>query len=268
MHTFRAKILCMKVRNFTALKDIFNHLAGKGPSLNFVNATRNLLRELDNGLADCKALGLADAEKTLTRVRRAVATGKLDASRLIGEAMRAHDALVDDIDKRTYIYIPPELGKYVDQDALFGPLVAKKFPGLRTDIRAAANCVALDLGTAAVFHLMRAAEHGLRAVARKLSVKLTHKGRRQPIEYADWGTVINGIRSKINSLRALSAGPVRQRSLDFYSDIADQREYMKDIWRNTISHTRQPYSAAEAERVMHRVENFMGRVATDLRRMH
>lgn len=104
---------------------------------------------------------------------------------------------------------------------------------------------------------MRVAEYGLRSVAKAVRVRLVNKGARQPVEYADWQEVINGIRKAVAAARQLPHGPKKDKRLQFYSDAADQCEYMKDIWRNTISHTRRPYSTTEALGVMQRVEAFM-----------
>jgi hypothetical protein len=181
--------------------------------------------------------------------------------------MRAHDALLDDMDKRKYVYVDLAFVDYLDTQALYGPVVWKKFPRARRDITEAGNCLALGSSTAAVFHAMRVAEHGLRALAKKLGAKTKHTGAVQPIEYADWDTVITAIKNRIASLRPLSRGPIKTRNLEFYSDMAEQCEYMKDIWRNTISHTRRPYNVGEAVGVLKRVEDLMKRLATDLRRM-
>jgi hypothetical protein len=42
-----------------------------------------------------------------------------------------------------------------------------------------------------------------------------------------------------------------------YSDAADHCEFMKDIWRNNVSHTRKAYSDPEAVAVLQRVREFM-----------
>ena len=51
----------------------------------------------------------------------------------------------------------------------------------------------------------------LRAVAKKFHVRLTHKGKNDPIEFADWEKVINGIKNKISSARALAHGAKRDQ---------------------------------------------------------
>jgi hypothetical protein len=59
-----------------------------------------------------------------------------------------------------------ENAQLFERDELFGKEVKDSAsPQLNTEIKAAGNCLAADLHTAAVFHLMRVAEHGLHALA-------------------------------------------------------------------------------------------------------
>jgi hypothetical protein len=62
----------------------------------------------------------------------------------------------------------------------------------------------------------------------------------------------------------LPSGPKRQTKLDFYSDAADHGMFMKDIWRNNVSHARRPYHAGEAKVVLDRVRDFMRFLAISL----
>src|SRR3989442_11988820 len=74
------------------------------------------------------------------------------------------DALLD-LKEITFAYIPQPEAKYFSQEALFGEMVYQTFPDARDDIKQSGNAIALDMGTAAVFHLMRAAERGIRVLA-------------------------------------------------------------------------------------------------------
>jgi len=49
----------------------------------------------------------------------------------------------------------------------------------------------------------------------------------------------------------------KSQKIEHYSDAADHCTYMKDIWRNSVSHTRKPYSFTEAVAVFERVRDFM-----------
>ena len=134
----------------------------------------------------------------------------------------------------------------------------EKIPASKADIQEAVYCYALDRNTACVFHLMRVAEMGLRKISGKLKVKLLHSGKNiYPIEFADWGTVIEECKKKIeNARKALPPGK-RQKVMELYADISDHCLFMKEIWRNNISHARNTYTEQEALAVMGRVRDFM-----------
>ena len=131
------------------------------------------------------------------------------------------------------------------------------FPEATADTESAIECYALEQPTAAVFHMMRMAEHGLRAIAKKVGVRLTDKGKPQPLEYATWDKVITAINNKIAAARLLPQGPKKNQKLRFYSDAAENCTYIRDLWRNETSHTRKRYNSAEAWGVINRVRDFM-----------
>jgi hypothetical protein len=162
-----------------------------------------------------------------------------------------------DLEKRKFAFIEPQKSELFEGlEAAWGP-VCKIIPSASVDVKEAHIARMVELDTATVFYMMRVAEQGLRYLARKLRISLTHKGYRLPIEYADWDKVITGIKNKIDNVRHLPAGPKRQERLTKFSDAADHCLFMKDIWRNNISHTRDPYKPGEALRVIERVRDFM-----------
>lgn len=162
-----------------------------------------------------------------------------------------------EIGQRYFAYIPSPNDKYFEKDKLFGDDVHRIFPDARDEIKDAGNCIAASLPSAAMFHLMRIAELGLRRFAKKLRVTLKHSGKKMPLEFGEWDNVITEIQNKIKASRALPRGPKRQKQLEFYSDAADHCLFMKDIWRNTVSHARKRYKESEAIAAMDRVREFM-----------
>ena len=183
---------------------------------------------------------------------------------LVRELIKIKQLIVMESSKRRLAFIPPPYDKYFEQEKLFGDAVYEQIESARQDLKDAGNCLAASLPTASVFHLMRVAEHGLRKLAKKLRVKLIHSGKSCPIEFADWDKMITAIRNKIAHLRKLSAGTKKQNKLEAYSNAADHCEYMKDIWRNNMAHTRNPYKDAEAVAVLERVRDFMQFLARHL----
>jgi hypothetical protein len=162
-------------------------------------------------------------------------------------------------------FIPPEKAIYFQSDKLFGAEVSNAFPSAARDIQDAGSCYAHGLYTACVFHLMRALEHPLRALAKKLKVQPPAKNPSKPLELRTWGDVIDKITTAINA----RSNPKTRREADlteFYNKAADQFQFFKDAWRDVVMHTRsKPYAEGETADIIRSVETFMKRLATKLK---
>ena len=77
-----------------------------------------------------------------------------------------------EIKEKHFAFIPPEKAVFFEKADLFAEAVNRAFPGAAPEIKDAGNCLATDLHTAAVFHLIRAAEHGMRALAKHLKIRI------------------------------------------------------------------------------------------------
>jgi hypothetical protein len=103
---------------------------------------------------------------------------------------------------------------------------------------------------------MRTAEYGLRALAKSIGVRLKHRGKKQPIEFAEWDKIITAINNKLLETKSLSAGPQKSARQKFYSEAAERCLYLKEL-RNEVSHVRKEYNGGEALGVMERINAFM-----------
>jgi hypothetical protein len=166
-----------------------------------------------------------------------------------------------DLEKLWFAQIEPDKQRIVFNLPLSWKKIWDAIPECKWDTDEAFYCYALERHTAAVFHGMRVAEYGLRFIARQVGVRLTDKGKRQPIEYATWDKVIDGIKRKIEKARQQSHGPKKSKTLQFYSSAAENCTYIRDIWRNEVSHTRGAYNEGEALGVLERVRSFMDLLA-------
>jgi len=167
------------------------------------------------------------------------------------------EAIQADLERRDFVFIPSEKAKLLTEMPVSWEAVWKKLPHCKKDSEEAVYSYCLQRNTASVFHSMRVSEHGLRNIAKRIGVKLTHKGKPQPVQFATWGAVISEIKNKINVANLLPHGARRNRQLQFYSYAADSCTFIRDIWRNEVSHARKTYGEAEALRVMDRVRDFM-----------
>jgi hypothetical protein len=168
-------------------------------------------------------------------------------------------AIKNEISSRKFVMIESQKTDFLEQENLFGKLVGKKFPSAAADIKAAGNCLAMDLNTSAVFHLMRVVEYGLRALAKKLNIPIPA----DELEYAQWQTIIDQIYKSVKDLTNSAPGSPKEKSelREFYNGVMSEFSGFKDVWRNNIMHTRGKYNESEAKGVFERVRDFMQRLA-------
>jgi hypothetical protein len=135
----------------------------------------------------------------------------------------------------------------------------KSFPLAKEDCREAVYCYALERNTACVFHSMRAAEIGLRALARRMNVKLPKHKR---LEWAQWQEILREMKDKTDVIaKTVKAGPAKDDLLEFYNGAIGQFYGFKDEFRNQVMHVRGAYDEFEAVRALMRVRDFMEKLA-------
>jgi len=137
--------------------------------------------------------------------------------------------------------------------------ICKRFPIAKKDCEESVYCYALERNTASVFHSMRIAEIGLRALARRMKVTLP-KGK--PLEWAEWQQVLkemSNITEKISLTK--KAGPAKDELLEFYRGAIGQFYGFKDEFRNQVMHVRKNYDEFQAASALTRVRDFMEKLA-------
>jgi hypothetical protein len=176
-----------------------------------------------------------------------------------------HMAFLNELASRKFVMIDKEKSKFLEQKNLFGKQVNKAFPLAKDEIRAAGNCLAMDFNTAAVFHLMRVAELGMRALARHLKVK----AKKNAIDTAGWTEIIKhiGDATAARWQKLPKAKPARRKAVAFLKLCevsADELNVFKEVWRNNVMHAGLPNNEHEAHGVYIRVRDFMQRLSTQV----
>jgi hypothetical protein len=160
-----------------------------------------------------------------------------------------------------------EKAKY--HNATFGPVVEMAFPSASDEIKEASTCYALGRSTAAVFHLMRAAERGLRALAVAVNA-LPTSPTAKPIELENWDPIIG----RIGDASATFIQECENKKLHiekanakafFNATLADYYAF-KDAIRNILMHDRSggTYDEFQALSARNRVEECFNRMAKKL----
>jgi hypothetical protein len=179
-----------------------------------------------------------------------------EISTSLDEVLRAFEK---DLSKIVFVPIAYNRHQYFEKEHLFGHAVTIAFPSAAAEIKSAGNCLAAELHTAAVFHLMRVVEVGLRAIAKRLRVRVGNG----PLDYQTWGTIINGIQSALNTSTPPNSAGLKKRAkfLEFSSGVMGEFNAFKDLWRNNVMHTRDSYDEHQAMSAFNHVRGFMQRLA-------
>lgn len=203
--------------------------------------------------------------------RMAIPNYSAEVSGVISDLYNIDEVLVSEMWKHKFLRISDSNAAFVDQDALFGSNVIAE---AADDIKAAGNCLACECNTAAVFHLMRAAEWGLRALCSHLgiikTVKTKKSGKKKyvPIEYTQWERMLEDAQTRIDKkIEKLAAGKRKQELQEFYYPLLSDLNGFKDAWRNHVMHTRASYSPQDAIAIFDHVKRFMSSLAAGLERM-
>src|SRR5215472_17092064 len=147
---------------------------------------------------------------------------------------------------------------------LFGDAVKNAFPSAFSDIIETGNCLAAECNTAAVFHLMRIAEVGLRAVAKDRNANFANK----PIDQQEWGTILAFLDGRVQELR-LDPGSkwpnpgLKDIQIRFYAEVVSELRAFNEAWRRHLSHAREDgiYDRDYANSVFKHVKTFMQKLA-------
>jgi hypothetical protein len=210
--------------------------------------------------AFCQKVRFEDSELAANFLKEG--TGKpspMNVSHVQIEAKHLSDALLKDAFHRNFIVVENSRAGYVDNDTLFGSAVAAAFPKATADIRESGNCFAVRCCTAAVFHLMRVAEHGLRALAWDRRVKLARKA---VLDLATWETIIKELETEELKIQGYPKTLARESQLQFYHGAMMEFRAFKNKFRNSVMHSRDIYDDHEAQSAFVHVRDFMRTLAS------
>jgi hypothetical protein len=210
-------------------------------------------------------LGLKYSLKLVAAIRERLKSTEYTYGKYKADAEVLQERVDHEAEDIIFGFIPAARADYFKNKEPFGPEVKAAFPSAYVDTRFAGVCYAHGTYTACVFHLMRALEHPLRALAVDLGVPPPPKNPQTPLELRTWGDVIGEIIKAINA-RPNPKTPADAEDAEFYNKAADQFQFFKDAWRDLVMHSRSKhYGEGEAKDVIVSVETFMRRLATKLK---
>jgi len=218
----------------------------------------------------CENAGFIDSVHKIKLSLAAMAEGSVqDVSSLKTELRNIEESILVESYKFKFLQVTKARSSYVDHPALLGNAVATAFPSSIPDMKEAGNCLAAECNTAAVFHLMRVVEWGLRALCadvgliRLRSKTKAGKVRYTPISFTDWEHMLNQLQGRVDSkVNRIRRGKLKQTAQEFYYPALQDIRSIRDAWRNHVMHTRRDYGTEEANAVLAHVQRLMATLAS------
>lgn len=228
----------------------------------------DILDNLKKAEEVCRAAGWKAAESTISLMNIHLERHKEDCdwSSLASDTRTAIGCIVTAMWDGKFVQVVPSYSNYVNHDSLLGESVKAAFPSAAEDIKEAGNCIAVDCGTAAVFHLMRAVEWGIRALCVDLGIlTVPRKTATIPIEFSEWDKMLDQVYPAVESkINAMAPGPQKQDCQEFYFPLLFDIRGFKDAFRNHVMHTRRTYSQKAADDVLDYVHRFLVLLSTKI----
>ncbi len=183
------------------------------------------------------------------------------------------DSVLDELYEREFYRLDRDRAAYFNKSQLWGDAVDAAFPSARFDIQESGNCLATNRETAAVFHLMRTVEWGLRALCvslgfRKLRIRFKRSGRTSyvPIEYLEWEKILDQLNDLVDAkLIKMRKGPGKQKLQEFYYPALQDIRAIRDAWRNHVMHTRAQYTKEDSTAIYSHVKRLMMGLASEVK---
>ena len=106
----------------------------------------------------------------------------------------------DELRGKLFLFVPAHLAIYYEWQDIVSDLVTVAFPKSSEEIRAAGSCLAAGQNTAAVFHAMRAAEIGVKALGKHLNISIKSG---KLLQLAEWREIFDGLSVAIRDIENL-----------------------------------------------------------------
>jgi hypothetical protein len=219
-----------------------------------VETMRGRARELQSSLL---TLGTRQTSKAADRLIHAVSGDSFSNPELVSLHREIDSRLTDELSDITLLTLSSKERDFFEPpDPLFGVEFEAKFPSALFELDEAGKCFALGRATAAVFHLMRMMEIGVRAVARSLQIS----DPTRPAE-KNWGNILREVKSGI-AVKWPNAAALAVGDGKVFGALHASLDAVKNPWRNSTMHVENKYTDEEAEHIFFAVKGFMKNLAS------
>jgi len=202
----------------------------------------------------CESIGLIYSRKA---AERAVADMKGNPAEQIKFHLRAlAESIKSEMEEHLFLWVPDRRSEWYSKDAesILGQQCCDRFKSIQRDTEEAAKCYAVGRFTASAFHLTRATEAGVKALAKAINYQPPND---------NWTLVFRQMGNEFKL-------PNNQRPAHwqthgyFLEEIwADLRAVSK-AWRNNIAHLVDVYTEEDAKELLAQIPLFLRHLATKM----
>ncbi len=238
-----------------------SHFWGISSELSFTFSARlqgELREEVLAVERDCLAIGLPVSAKAAQAALQELASSKPSWQEFSRLAEDLHGRLRDEISSVTFLALNLREAELYGGPRKEWEGVLGAFKDTVYDVEEAAKCLALERSTAAVFHLMRIIETGLRALGKALNDPTL-----DPKTNPSWDKILKRAERELQKPRS-DRSPEWVAEEQFYSTATANIRAVQYAWRNPTLHIERSYNAEEAREVFAAVRSFMRHLATKL----
>jgi len=160
--------------------------------------------------------------------------------------------VIDEAESRKFYTLKTKAeSDHASADDLFGQAVVGAFPTAVFDIEEAGRCLAFELWTAAVMHLMRALEPALVALSRHVGVDAG----------PNWNQTLDQIEKQLRQVTRREDGAEAE---EWASEAGAQLRFIKNAWRNRAMHSGTIYDERRARTIFETTRSLMQHLAEKL----
>lgn len=209
--------------------------------------------------ADCTAMGLVSSTATIKRILALLdqqpppSYAKLQS--LFDEWL---GRLADEMNCVYYISLSPREAEDFSEPWKGWEQVARSFRSASPDIIEAGKCLGLGRYTAAVFHVMRVAEVGLRALGASLNIASL-----EPKANPTWDRILKKCDTELRKDRK-DRNPEWLAKEEFFASATANLHAVKNAWRNPTLHVEKHYDEEDARAIYSAVRTFMRHLSLQL----
>ena len=167
---------------------------------------------------------------------------RLSAECINSRASELRSCIADEMRSHAFFWMPPDRAKHYNLFEVRDSGDKADFPSARMEIFEASNCIAFDMGTAAVFHLMRAVEHVIKATWKTL-------GLPPPKKHESWGELLKPMDDQLQK-PPKNPNPLWSANSQFFSELVMDLRAVKRGCRDGTMHVESAYDTKEATSIL------------------